>query len=358
MQLTPIFDTGSRSLFIAGPCSAESEEQVLTTAQQLSRTKYVHLFRCGIWKPRSSPNTFEGIGATALPWLQKVQDIYHLPCCIEIATPQHLELALKAGISYFWIGARTSVNPFDVQEIAQAAKGTDIAIMIKNPIAMDTNLWYGNFERFYKVGIQKMAAVYRGGYSEKIQIYRNDPLWLHLIEFKQKHKDIPIIFDPSHIAGQAALIPQLVQKALYLNVDGLMIETHCNPKHALSDKHQQLSVDDYIAMLNNVIFPQQQDINNNSLTQYRMAIDEIDNELIALIGKRIDIVKQIALYKKEKHLPILQIDRWQKVLDDSLQKARQLNIDPRLIENIFQCIHESAIETQQNIVILNKEQHS
>ena len=345
-------------MFIAGPCSAESEEQVLTTARQLSQAKYIHLFRCGIWKPRSSPNTFEGIGEAALPWLQKVQEIYHLPCCIEIATPQHLEQALKAGITCFWIGARTSVNPFDVQEIAQAAKGTDISILIKNPIAMDINLWYGNFERFHNAGIKKMAAVYRGGYSDKIQLYRNDPSWLHLIEFKQKYNNIPIIFDPSHIAGKTELIPLLVQKALYLDVDGLMIETHCRPELALSDKQQQLSVCDYISMMDNIIFPRQQDITNNALSQYRMAIDEIDNELIALIGKRIDIVKQIALYKKENHLPILQIDRWQKVLDDSLKKAQQLNIDPHLIETIFQSIHESAIETQQNMVISNKEPHS
>lgn len=358
MQLLPILPSMPRPVFIAGPCSAETEEQVLTTAALLADTEYVHLFRCGLWKPRSSPNSFEGIGAAALPWLQKVQQQYHLPCCVEIGKPEHLELAYEAGIRHFWVGARTSVNPFAVQELAQAAQGRDISIMIKNPIALDLHLWYGNFERFYNAGIRKLAAIYRGWSSDKIRMYRNDPSWLHLIEFKQAHKEIPIIFDPSHIAGCTSLIPALVQKALYLAVDGLMTETHYCPSQALSDKEQQLTIPAYTSMLQHTCFPQQQAQADNALAQYRMAIDDIDNELIALIGKRMDIVKQIALYKKENHLPILQIDRWQEVLNESLNKARQLNVDPQLVASILECIHQSAIETQQQIVISHPESHS
>ncbi len=355
MQLQPILPTVSGPLYIAGPCSAETEQQVLTTAALLAHTNYIHLFRCGLWKPRSSPHSFEGKGATALPWLQKVQQLYHLPCCTEIGKPEHLERAYEAGIRYFWVGARTSVNPFAVQELAQAAQGMDISIMIKNPIAPDLNLWYGNFERFYNAGIRKLAAIYRGWSSDKICMYRNDPSWLHLIEFKQQHKEIPVIFDPSHIAGHTRLIPSLVQKALYLAVDGLMTETHCHPEQALSDKEQQLTIPEYTHMLQHTCIPLQNAQTDTALAQYRMTIDEIDNELIALIGKRMDIVKQIAVYKKENHLPILQIDRWQEVLNESLQKARQLNVDPQLIASILECIHQSAIETQQQIVISHRE---
>ncbi len=357
MNLTPIFDKDKlkRPFLIAGPCSAESHQQVLQTAQELHATKQIDLFRCGIWKPRSSPNSFEGTGESGLPWLKEIKEQLHLDSCIEIGKPEHLEIALKYDITHFWIGARTSVNPFMVEEIAKSAKNLDISIFIKNPIAIDIKLWYGHFERFYKYGISRLAAIYRGGSTDIPHTYRNDPSWLHLIDFKQHYKDIPIIFDPSHIAGNRHLIQALTQKALLLDVDGLMIETHCNPEMALSDKEQQLPVSGYQHLLQTLTFPQstKHSVAQNDLANYRLSIDEIDDALIALIGKRTELSKMIAAYKKEHNLPILQVDRWQQVLNETKSKSIQLGIDPDLVIEIFQKLHQYSIDVQEKIIVEN-----
>ena len=339
---------------IAGPCSVESREQVLKTAQILSENSKIDLFRCGIWKPRSSPNSFEGIGEKALPWLKEIETRYKIPVCIEIATPQHLELAVKAGIKHFWIGARTSVNPFLVQELATASQGLDINMMIKNPVSPDLQLWSGNFERFSKAGIQHLAAVYRGFSTATPLPYRNDPMWKFLIEFKRIHKEIPVYCDPSHIAGKRKYIYEIAQRALFLDVDGLMIEVHADPDNALSDQEQQLSVYEFVRLMEDLIIPSKSASQDNTLQKYREHLDIIDNELFTLLAKRFDILKDIALYKKEHNIPILQIDRWNEVYNNLLQLSQTLNIDPSVAETFLSFLHETSIQWQEKVIKMTK----
>ena len=335
---------------IAGPCSVESREQVFKTAQFLSESSKIDLFRCGIWKPRSSPNSFEGIGEKALPWLKEIETRYKIPVCIEIATPQHLELAVKVGIKHFWIGARTSVNPFSVQELATASQGLDISMMIKNPVSPDLQLWSGNFERFTKAGIQRLAAVYRGFSTANLLPYRNDPMWKFLIEFKRIHKEIPVYCDPSHIAGKREYIYEIAQRALFLDVDGLMIEVHANPDAALSDHEQQLSVPEFSKLMSELIIPSKLVSQDITMKKYRTYLDIIDNELFQLLAKRLEVVKDIAQYKKEHHIPILQIDRWSEVYNNLLQLGKTLNIEPSVAETFLSFLHETSIQQQEKII--------
>ena len=337
-------------LFIAGPCSAESKEQLFLTAKLLAENSKIDMFRCGIWKPRSSPNSFEGIGEKALPWLKEIETRHNLPVCIEIATPQHLEAAVDVGIKNFWIGARTSVNPFSVQELANAAHGLDISMMIKNPVSPDLQLWLGNFERFAKAGIQKLAAIYRGFFTESPLPYRNDPMWKFLIEFKRAHKEIPLYCDPSHIAGKRDYIYEIAQKALFLDVDGLMIEVHHKPDSALSDKEQQLSVQEFNDIKQQLIIPAKSDLQDNILEKHRAYLDSIDHELFHLLAKRFDIIKDIAIYKKENNIPILQIDRWNEVYNNILQMTKSLNIDSSYVEVFLNLLHETSIQYQEQII--------
>ncbi|MDR0604644.1 MAG: bifunctional 3-deoxy-7-phosphoheptulonate synthase/chorismate mutase type II [Bacteroidales bacterium] len=353
LPIKPILNSKKSFLLIAGPCSAENKKQLFETAQLLTKTSQIDMFRCGIWKPRSSPDSFEGIGKKALPWLKEIETNYKIPVCIEIATAKHLELAIKAGIQHFWLGARTSVNPFSVQEIASASQGLEnISIMIKNPVSPDLRLWYGNFERFAKAGIQKMAAIYRGFATGKIQLYRNDPAWKFLIEFKRVYKEIPVYCDPSHIAGKRKYLYEIAQKSLLLDVDGLMIEVHPTPNKALSDKEQQLSLSGLDKLLNKLIIPSKNDVNtdNNTLKKYREHLDIIDNELFHLLAKRFDIIKEIALYKKENKIAVLQIHRWDEVRNNILQTATQLNMDVSLVEMILSLLHETSIQYQEQII--------
>ena len=342
-------------LLIAGPCSAESKEQLFETARLLSETKLIKLFRCGIWKPRSSPNSFEGLGDCVLSWLKEIENQYSLIPCIEIATPQHVEKAYQNGITHYWVGARTSVNPFAVQELAQACKGLDVAVMLKNPVSPDLPLWYGNFERFAKVGIKRMAAIYRGfSTAEKHQVYRYDPLWQLLIEFKQHYREIPVFCDPSHIAGKRRYVHEIAQKALFLNVDGLMVETHANPAAALSDRMQQLSVPDFEQMVHKLIIPTQKQITGSVLEKYREDIDVIDNHLFELLSKRFEISQQIAEFKKENEIPILQIDRWKQICEKRLSQAKELGIDAEFAADFLKLLHEWSIKKQEKVMVGNE----
>ena len=351
IEIAPIIEKEDNlPLLIAGPCSAESKEQVFETARLLSETKRVRLFRCGIWKPRSSPNSFEGVGECGLMWLKNIENQYGMIPCIEIATPQHLEKAYRAGVTHYWLGARTSVNPFAVQELANACKGLDIAVMLKNPISPDLQLWYGNFERFAKVGIKRMAAVYRGFSTGKQSLYRYDPMWQMLIEFKQLYREIPLFCDPSHLAGRRKYIHEIAQKALFLNVDGLMLETHANPSAALSDKMQQISVPDFKILIDSLIIPTQKQIKSTTLEKYREEIDDIDNQLFELLSKRFDVSKQIANYKKENEIPILQIDRWKEVYAKRLVRAKELGIDAEFAESFLKSLHEASIRRQEEVM--------
>ncbi|MDR0367942.1 MAG: bifunctional 3-deoxy-7-phosphoheptulonate synthase/chorismate mutase type II [Bacteroidales bacterium] len=345
-----------KPILIAGPCGVESKEQLFSTIELLSESAEIDMFRCGIWKPRSSPNSFQGVGKKALPWLIEIQLAYQIPVCIEIATPKHLELALDAGIQNFWIGARTSTNPFMVDEIASVAQGTDISVMIKNPVSPDLQLWYGNFERFVKAGIRKLAGVYRGFSIGSIQPYRNDPMWQLLIDFKRTYRDIPVFCDPSHIAGERNHVFEIAQKALFLDIDGLMIEVHNNPSQALSDKEQQLSAPEFKDLIDCLIFPSKGEKTDHTLEKYRNSLDSLDKELIHLLGKRTEMIKQIASYKKEQNIPILQIERWEKVRERNLAFAKEQRLDISFVESLLDLLHQYSIECQE--VIMRKENNN
>ncbi len=337
-------------LLIAGPCSVESKEQLFSTVALLSKSAKIDMFRCGIWKPRSSPNSFQGTGKKALAWLKDIQIQYQIPVCIEVATPKHLEMAMQAEIKHFWIGARTSTNPFAVDEIASALQGTDVSMMIKNPVSPDLQLWYGNFERIAKAGIKKTAGIYRGFSTGSILPYRNDPMWQLLIEFKRSHREIPIYCDPSHIAGKREFVFEIAQKALFLDVDGLMVEVHQNPSKALSDKEQQLSIPEFKDIIDRLIIPSKTEIKDNTLQKYREYLDSIDKELIHLLGKRFEVIKQIASYKKEHIIPILQIDRWEKVRKQNLVLAKEQQLDTAFIESLLDLLHKASIEYQEKLM--------
>jgi chorismate mutase len=343
-------ETADSPLLIAGPCSAESKEQVLETARLLAETKRVKLFRCGIWKPRSSPNSFEGAGDMALSWLKEIENQYGLIPCIEVAAPQHIEKAYRAGVTHYWLGARTSVNPFAVQELAAVCKGLDIAMMLKNPLSPDLQLWYGNFERFAKVGVKRMAGIYRGFSTGKHPLYRYDPMWQLLIEFKQFYREIPLFFDPSHLAGKRKYVHEIAQKALFLNVDGLMVETHVNPSAALSDKMQQLSVSDFEQLIEKLIVPTQKQLPNSLLEKLRTEIDIIDNHIFELLSKRFEISGQIAAFKKENNMPILQINRWEELYAKRLSLAKDLGIDAEFTGNFLKLLHEASIRRQEEVI--------
>jgi len=352
IEIAPIIEreTANSPLLIAGPCSAESKEQLFKTAKLLAETKLIKLFRCGVWKPRSSPHSFQGLGECALAWLKEIEAEYGLTPCIEVAMPQHVEKAYQAGITHYWLGTRTSVNPFAVQELATACKGLDIAMLIKNPVSPDLQLWYGNFERFAKVGIKRLAGVYRGFSTGKHQLYRYDPMWHLLIEFKQLHREIPLFCDPSHIAGKRQYVHEIAQKALFLNVDGLMIETHVNPSLALSDKMQQLAIPDFEQLIRKLIVPTQKQVSSSILEKQREDMDIIDNQIFELLSQRFEISKQIALFKKENNIPILQIDRWDAVCEKRLAQARELGMDADFVQNFLKLLHDASIKRQEKII--------
>jgi chorismate mutase len=283
-----------KPLIIAGPCSAESQEQVLTTAKNLSTD--ISIFRAGVWKPRTRPNTFEGIGEPALEWLKEVQNQTHLKVATEVATPEHVEKCLKANIDVLWIGARTTVNPFYVQEIAEALKGVDATVMVKNPLHPELSLWMGAIERLMMIGIKDIAAIHRGFFTLEQSVFRNEPKWELAIKLKRMHPELPIICDPSHISGSPNMIKEVSQTAMDLNMDGLMIETHYNPKVALSDAQQQITPSHLNQLIQSLVLRTEMTHNqffNSHLNVIRQKIDSIDNELINTIAKRTDLVNEI-----------------------------------------------------------------
>jgi chorismate mutase len=340
-------------LIIAGPCGAETEEQVLQTAAELSKIDSIKLFRAGIWKPRTRPNAFEGVGEKGLVWLSEVQKQFNLKTAVEVANAQHTELALKHGVDVLWIGARTTGNPFSVQEIADVVKGIDIPVFIKNPIHADLQLWLGAFERFSNAGITKLAAIHRGfHYSGKTK-YRNKPMWEIAIELKTILSNLPIICDPSHISGNRELIPHVAQKALDLGMNGLMIESHINPTVALSDAQQQLTPNDLRTVLESLIHRQSESNNpecNNRLVQFRKMIDEVDDELINVLKKRMSIIEQIGEYKRENGLTIFQLERWQEILKSRSEWGEKLGISAAHTEKICQLLHEESIRIQTELM--------
>ena len=322
-------------LTISGPCSAETEEQVLQTAQQLAATKKVGLLRAGIWKPRTRPGMFEGIGTAALPWLLQAKKSTGLPITVEVATAKQVEDALKFNVDVLWLGARTTVNPFSVQEIADALKGINIPVLIKNPINPDIDLWQGAVERIEKTGISEIGLVHRGFSSYGNTMYRNAPMWHLAIEMKSRNANKIFICDPSHMGGKRELLQELSQQSIDLGYNGLMIESHITPDIAWSDAAQQITPNQLNSLLSKLVW-RKSNLNSEEQTQLqklRQKIDFLDDELLELLSKRMMIADEIGLYKKQNNITILQAQRWNEILDRAFKKNQSLNLSIDFIKN-------------------------
>ena len=345
--LAPAFTTPT---IIAGPCSVESEAQILATAQALAKIPQVTMLRGGIWKPRTRPEAFEGRGEEGLAWLREAKHETGLPIATEVATPNHVELALKYDIDALWIGARTVVNPFSVQQLADALQGVDIPVFIKNPVSPDLNLWLGAFERFQKAGVKRLAAVHRGFAYYKETPYRNFPMWEIPIELTQR-LNVPLITDVSHICGNRELLQATAQKALDLATDGLMIECHINPEAALTDAKQQITPEELKTLLASLTFRSKQSCDvERDLAGLRGEIDDIDSELLQLLARRMAVSAQIGEYKKSNNVAVVQMDRWKKILADHVATGEELGLSPILINKVFEAIHQASIERQGSIM--------
>ena len=341
---------GERPFVIAGPCSAETEEQVMTTARQLA-SKGCHIFRAGVWKPRTKPGGFEGNGEEALPWMKRVKEETGMAITTEVATPEHVELALKYGIDILWIGARTTANPFAMQAIADSIRGMDIPVFVKNPVNPDLELWIGAMERINQAGIKRIAAVHRGFSSYEKKIYRNQPMWQIPIELRRRIPDLPIICDPSHIGGSRELIAPLCQQAMDLGFDGLIVETHCNPDKAWSDANQQVTPEvlDYILSL---LIIRNKTVTTEGINELRKQIDELDNNLMDLLSKRMRVSREIGQYKKEHNMTVLQTSRYNEILDKRGAQGSLCGMDAKFIKEIFEAIHDESV--RQQIEIINR----
>ncbi len=342
-------------IIIAGPCSAESREQVLNTAAAISQFKDVNIFRAGIWKPRTSPNSFEGVGETALNWMKEVKQKTNLLTSTEVAVPEHIEACLrnKGSIDILWIGARTTANPFSVQSIADALKGVDIPVIIKNPVNPDIGLWIGAVERLMKAGIKQLALLHRGFSPFEKTNLRNIPKWELAIEIKSRFPELPIINDPSHISGNKLYIKEIAQKSLNLNFNGLMIETHINPKKALSDSEQQLSPYELSELLKNLKYRKTTSESAeflDLLEQYREQIDSIDFQLLELLAKRMKIIKDIGKYKLKHNVTVFQLKRWLNIMETRIEFGKSLNLEDNFVKKILRLVHKESIHKQVNIM--------
>ena len=334
---------------IAGPCSVESEVQIIETAREIAHTGRASVLRGGVWKPRTSPGNFEGIGIPALGWLKKAGELAGLPVITEVANAKHVEAALKSDIDMLWIGARTTVNPFYVQEIADALKGVDIPVMVKNPIHPEVKLWLGALERVKKAGTEKVAAIHRGFFSYQSNPFRNEPKWEVYFELRRLDPELPVICDPSHIAGKRELLAEICQSAMDLGIDGFMIETHLDPDKALSDPDQQITPEALTKLISSLQL--RTDMVNDDqfihqLEQLRNRIDEVDKELLRTLQKRIAIVEDIGDVKNENQVTIFQMRRWFNVLENRKELALKLNLDPQIVYELFQAIHKYSIDVQ------------
>ena len=340
-----------RPLIISGPCSAETEEQVMETAKELAANG-VKIFRAGVWKPRTKPGGFEGVGIPALKWLQHVKKETGMYVATEVATEKHVYEALKHGIDMLWIGARTTANPFAVQEIADTLQGVDMPILIKNPVNADLELWVGAFERLYNAGITRLGAIHRGFSSSDKNIYRNMPQWHIPIELKRRYPDLPIICDPSHIGGNRNLIKTISQQAMDLNFKGLIIETHCNPDEAWSDKDQQVTPAELKRIIEALVIRETTQ-STEDLSDLRKQIDEIDNSLLELLSKRMRVSREIGTYKMEHTMPILQTVRYDEILTNRIQQAENMDMSGGFAKKFLEAVHEESV--RQQMVIMNVE---
>ena len=338
---------------IAGPCSVESEDQLLETALGLAATGKVDIIRGGIWKPRTRPGTFEGIGVSGLPWMKRVKQETGLPITVEAAKAGHAEMCMEFGVDIIWVGARTTVNPFAVQELAEALRGCDIPVLIKNPIHPDLSLWMGAVERFERVGIEKLGVIHRGFSNAGEKVYRNRPMWQMAIDFMQKRPELPMVCDPSHICGRRDLLAEVSQKAVDLNFDGLMIESHRDPDNAWSDAKQQITPKVFGEMVTGfkARFNKENDKEvQNSLEYLRSEISEIDTDILNLLADRMKVARKIGQYKKENDMTILQPKRWEEIIESSVAKGEKEGLSGQFVSRFLKAVHDESINQQEDVM--------
>jgi chorismate mutase len=342
-----------RPLIISGPCSAETEEQVVQTATRLAATGKVDILRAGIWKPRTRPGSFEGIGTKGLPWLQQAKKESGLPVAVEVATAKQVEDALHFGVDVLWIGARTTVNPFSVQDVADALKGADVPVLIKNPINPDLELWIGAVERVANAGIKNIGLIHRGFSSYGNTEYRNAPMWHLAIEMKRRNPGMLLINDPSHICGRRDILMDVAQKAIDLDFDGLIIESHIDPDNAWSDAKQQVTPERLGEMISSIVW-RTEEIDSEELhavmEKMRQQINQLDDELLQLIGQRMKVADKIGQYKKDNNITILQTNRWNAILERAYERGEKLGLGKEFITKYFDAVHMESINHQNKIM--------
>lgn len=357
LELVPLYDWGMftepRPSVVAGPCSAETEEQVMETARGLKEMG-INVYRAGIWKPRTHPGSFEGIGTEGLRWMQRARKEFGLKIATEVASERHVMECIKFGVDLVWIGARTTANPFLVQEIADALKDTDIPVLVKNPVNPDLELWIGALERLNRAGVKKLGVIHRGFSTfEKIK-YRNDPQWQIAIELRSRYPELPFFVDPSHMGGSTEYIREISQRSLDLGFEGLMIESHCNPSCAMSDAKQQLTPDQLSDLLYNQIAVRDADSDSpqwkENIDQLRAKIDVIDENLLYVLASRMKVSRQIGQYKKDNNIAILQASRWDSVLAKVVEKGADYELPEKFLTAVFNAIHEASVEAQNEII--------
>jgi len=346
------FFTLPRPMCIAGPCSAESEQQVLKTAEGLSAFG-IHVYRAGIWKPRTHPGSFEGVGTPGLKWMRRVKQEFGMKVCTEVASEKHVLECIKYGVDMVWIGARTSANPFLMQEIADALEGTDMPVLVKNPVNPDIDLWVGALERLNRAGLRKLGVIHRGFSTSAPIPYRNDPGWKLAIEMRTRYPQMAFFADPSHMAGDRKYLQELSQRAMDLGLDGLMVESHCNPAEALSDAKQQLTPKDLQNLLESLVIRENTSDNTaykDGIEALRARIDVIDDKLLELLSERSGVSKAIGRYKKEHNVAILQAGRWEHVLADMIRRGAELGISEAAITAIMTAIHDESVRVQNDVL--------
>jgi chorismate mutase len=353
-QPTSINDViAKRPLIISGPCSAETEEQVLQTATRLAATGKVDVLRAGIWKPRTRPGSFEGVGTKGLPWLQQAKKISGLPVAVEVATGKQVEDALHFDVDVLWIGARTTVNPFSVQDVADALKGVDVPVLIKNPINPDLELWIGAVERVAKAGIKNIGLIHRGFSSYGNTEYRNAPMWHLAIEMKRRNPGMLLINDPSHICGRRDILLDVAQKAIDLDFDGLIVESHIDPDNAWSDAKQQITPEQLGEMIGSIIW-RKEDISSEELhanmEKMRAQINQLDDELLQLLGQRMKVADKIGQYKKDNNITILQTNRWNAILERAFINGEKIGLSKEFVTKYFDAVHMESINHQNKIM--------
>lgn len=341
-----------KPLVIAGPCSAESEKQVMEIAELMDRN-YMQVFRAGIWKPRTKPGSFEGVGAIGLNWLKRVKDEFNIPIATEVANASHAKLALEFDVDYLWIGARSTVNPFTIQEIAESLRDTDKIVLVKNPVNPDLDLWIGALERLAAQGIKNLGVIHRGFSSHNKSKYRNNPQWQIALELKDRFPNIPILGDPSHITGRRDLIAEVAQQAFNLEYNGLMVEVHNNPDEAWSDAKQQITPEALKDILVDITLRKKNDNSDDfsaKLNRYRGEIDELDNQLLGLLAARMDVAKKIGNLKKEHNVAIFQPDRWNVLKNLAIRNGERMGLSEDFLEHLLVSIHKESVELQNKIM--------